>query len=46
MDLPFSKYGFQRGGEQITGYNISEINKNLLGYFIYIRKWGLSESSF
>ena len=27
MDLTFSKYGVQKGGEQITGYSISEINK-------------------
>ena len=27
MDLSFSTYGFQKGGEQITGYSISEINK-------------------
>ena len=28
MDLAFSKYDFQKNGEQITGYSISEINKN------------------
>ena len=27
MDLTFSKYDFQKNGEQITGYNISQINK-------------------
>ena len=27
MDLTFSKYNFQKNGEQITGYSISEINK-------------------
>ena len=27
MDLTFSKYDFQKGGEQITGYSIFEINK-------------------
>ena len=27
MDLTFSKYDFQKGGEQITGYSISEIHK-------------------
>ena len=27
MDLTFSKYGFEKKGEQITGYSISEINK-------------------
>ena len=25
MGLTFSKYGFQKNGEQITGYSISEI---------------------
>ena len=30
MDLTFSKYDFQTGGEQITGYSIPEMNKNLL----------------
>ena len=28
MDLSFSKYDLQKGGEQITGYSISEMNKN------------------
>ena len=27
IDLTFSKYDFQKKGEQITGYSISEINK-------------------
>ena len=27
MDLTFSKYDFQKNGEQITGYSISETNK-------------------
>ena len=27
MDLTFTKYDFQKGGEQITGYSISETNK-------------------
>ena len=27
MDLTFSKYGFEKNGEQITGYSISEISK-------------------
>jgi len=27
MDLTFSKYDFQKGGEQIKGYTISELNK-------------------
>ena len=26
MDLMFSKYDFQKNGDQITGYSISEIN--------------------
>ena len=26
MDLSFSKYDFQKNGEQITGYSVSEIN--------------------
>ena len=30
MDLPFSKYDFQKNGEQITDYSISEIKKELL----------------
>ena len=27
MDITFSKYDFQKNGEQMTGYSISEINK-------------------
>ena len=27
MELTFSTYDFQKNGEQITGYSISEINK-------------------
>ena len=27
MDLTFSKYDFEKNGEQITGYSFSEINK-------------------
>ena len=27
MDITFSKYDFEKNGEQITGYSISEINK-------------------
>ena len=27
MDITFKKYDFQKNGEQITGYSISEINK-------------------
>ena len=34
MDLTFSKYDFEKKGEQITGYSISEINKILLSYYI------------
>ena len=45
MDLTFSKYDFQKNGDQITGYSISEINENLLVYYIYIYRMGLSESS-
>ena len=30
MDLRFSKYDFEKKGEQVTGYSISEINNNLL----------------
>ena len=30
MDLTFSKYDFQKNREQITGYSISEINKELI----------------
>ena len=30
MDLTFSKYDFEKNGEQITGYSICEINKSLL----------------
>ena len=34
MDITFRKYDFQKNGEQITGYSISEINKKLLNYYI------------
>ena len=34
MDLTFSKYDFQKNGEQITGYSISEIN-NMYASIIY-----------
>ena len=44
MDLTFSKYDFQKNGEQITGYSISEINKNFYQILIYREMW-LSESS-
>ena len=30
MDLTFSKYDFQKNGEQITGYSISEIDKEII----------------
>ena len=41
MDLTFSKYDFEKHGEQITGYSICEINKNILSYCTYIdiKKW-------
>ena len=48
MGSTFSKYDFQKNGEQITGYSISEINKNLLLYihiYIYTYKVGLPESA-
>ena len=35
MDLTFSKYDFEKGGEHITGFSFSEINKDLLSYYIY-----------
>ena len=44
MDITFRKYDFEKKGEQITGYSISEINKNLLSYYMY-REMGLSESA-
>ena len=37
VDLTFSKYDFQKNGDQITGYSISEINKNI--NLFYIEKW-------
>ena len=37
MDLTFSKYGFQKNGEQITGYSISEIIKRY--YSIIYTEW-------
>ena len=39
MDLTFSKYDFEKKGEQITGYSISEINIKSFKYS-YIEKWG------
>ena len=30
MDLTSSKYDFEKKGEQITGYSISEINKIII----------------
>ena len=44
IDKTFSKYDFEKKGEQITGYNIFEIDKKLLSYYMYT-KMGLSESS-
>ena len=38
MDLTFSKYDFQKNGDQITGYSVSEINKNCLP--IIYTEWG------
>ena len=50
MDLTFSKYDFQKSGEQITGYSISEIDKNVLSYYmdiyIYIYKNGIVRFKF
>ena len=34
MDITFRKYDFEKKGEQITGYSISEIIKTLLSYYI------------
>ena len=36
MDLSFSEYDFQKGGEQITGYSTSDIDK-LYSVIIYIQ---------
>ena len=37
MDLTFSKYDFDKKGEQITGYSISEMNKTYkVIIYIYI----------
>ena len=44
IDLPFPKYDFETKGEQITGYSIFEINKNIKLYR-YMYKMGLSESA-
>ena len=30
VDLTFSKYDFEKKGEQITGYSISEVNKKIV----------------
>ena len=38
MDITFRKYDFQKNGEQITGYSISEIN-TIYQSIIYIEKW-------
>ena len=37
MDVTFSKYDFEKKGEQITGYSISEIIKNI--ELLRIEKW-------
>ena len=42
MELSFSKYDFQKNGEQITGYSISEINKI---YLLYVQN-GITRISF
>ena len=36
IDLTFSKYDFEKKGEQITGYSVFEINQNLSSYYMYI----------
>ena len=46
MDITFRKYDFQKDGEQITGYSISEIKKDLLSYYIYIERNGIVRISF
>ena len=43
VDLTVSKYDFEKKGEHITGYSISEIDK-IYSILIY-REMGLSESS-
>ena len=43
MDLSFSKYDFQKGGEQITGYSISEIKKK---YQVIIYRNGIVRIKF
>ena len=37
MNLTFTTYDFQKGGEQITGYSISEIN--IIYSILIYRKW-------
>ena len=44
MGSSFSKYDSQKGGEQITGYSISQINIFINLLYIYT-KIGLSESA-
>ena len=34
MDLTFSEYDFEKKGEQITGFSISEINKRNIIYYV------------
>ena len=46
MDVTFRKYDFEKNGEQITGYSISEISKNLLTYYIYTYKNGIIRINF
>ena len=46
MDITFRKYDFQKNGEQITGYSISEIDKNLSSYYTYIERNGIVRISF
>ena len=43
MDLIFSTYDFQKNGEQITGYSISEINKT---YQILMYRDGINRIKF
>ena len=47
MDLSFTKYDFQKNGEQITGHSILKLLKVFQIYiYIYIYRMRLSESSF
>ena len=40
MDITFRKYDFEKKGEQITGYSISEIDKKKTIKLLYVEKWG------